>query len=192
MFNLFRWRSSVTQYCVKQFWFCHQPGHRAYRKMTITDVQKLYGYWSRAVLFRTTPNKPQSLTRNPWHVREYTREWTRTAHDHKMDLTLWKAWNFWQLKSQRLYCNQQSICQTDHTIWHFQSSIPSAKEIVTDSVWYFNRLNQQHDCRKNTGLNASLAANDFVSASKQMKKSWFIFIGTKWQMNGIPSSGNRI
>ncbi|MFN8332151.1 MAG: hypothetical protein U0T81_13215 [Saprospiraceae bacterium] len=82
-------------------------------------------------------------------------------------------------KSQRLYCNQQSICQTitRFDIFNLQYRLP--RRLLQIPYDIFNRLNRNMIAEKNTGLNASLAANDFCISQQTDESLDLFFIGTK-------------
>ena len=108
----------------------------------------------------TTPNAPMSLTRNPWHVREYTAEQLQIllGHEFRSVETLGVAGNG---KVMDYYeQNRRSVARiTRFDILDLQHRLPRWMLQIPYDI--LNRMNRRKLLRENTGLTTSIRMDDY-------------------------------
>lgn len=125
----------------------------------------------------STPNKPMSLTRNPWHVREYRAEELRTLLSEFGGVECYgvggneKVWEYYEK-------NRESV----HRIMRFD---------VLKMQWWLprwilqlpydvaNRLNRRRLHSKNTALTESITMDDYMLQSVDERCFDLFYVATK-------------
>lgn len=108
----------------------------------------------------TTPNAPMSLTRNPWHVREYTAEQLRRL----------LAARFSEIETLGVFGNEKVMDYyaenrrgveriTRFDILDLQHRLPRWMLQIPYDI--LNRMNRRKLLRENTGLTTSIRMNDY-------------------------------
>jgi ubiquinone/menaquinone biosynthesis C-methylase UbiE len=127
----------------------------------------------------TTPNKPQSLTRNPWHVREYTGEELKTLLLSQGFSTVEKLGSFGSKRiNQYIEKNKESVKKiTRWDIFNLQYKLPRRwLQIPYDLM---NKLNRNRIAQQNNELTASLTVDDFYLSPQNNESLDLFFIATK-------------
>ena len=108
----------------------------------------------------TTPNAPMSLTRNPWHVREYTAEQLQIllGHEFRSVETLGVAGNG---KVMDYYeQNRRSVARiTRFDILDLQHRLP--RRLLQLPYDILNRINRRKLLKANTDLTSSIRMEDY-------------------------------
>lgn len=108
----------------------------------------------------TTPNAPMSLTRNPWHVREYTAQELRRLLAEEFPTI--EALGVFGNEQVRAYYekNRQGVARITRFDWlDLQHRLPRwMLQIPYDLL---NRLNRRRLLRENTDLTASIRMEDY-------------------------------
>ena len=108
----------------------------------------------------TTPNAPMSLTRNPWHVREYTAEQLQNllGHEFRSVETLGVAGN---RKVMAYYeQNRRSVARiTRFDIRDLQHRLP--RRLLQLPYDILNRINRRKLLKANTDLTSSIRMEDY-------------------------------
>lgn len=108
----------------------------------------------------TTPNAPMSLTRNPWHVREYTAEQLQIllGHEFRSVETLGVAGNG---KVMEYYeQNRRSVARiTRFDILDLQHRLP--RRLLQLPYDILNRINRRKLLKANTDLISSIRMEDY-------------------------------
>ena len=108
----------------------------------------------------TTPNAPMSLTRNPWHVREYTAEQLQNllGHEFRSVETLGVAGN---RKVMAYYeQNRRSVARiTRFDILDLQHRLP--RRLLQLPYDILNRINRRKLLKANTDLTSSIRMEDY-------------------------------
>lgn len=127
----------------------------------------------------TTPNKLQSLTRNPWHVREYSGDELEQLMITNGFSAVEKLGTFGSTKvNDYIAINKESVRRiTRFDIFNLQYRLP--RRLLQIPYDIFNRLNRNMIAEKNTGLNASISADDFFISRQTDESLDLFFIGTK-------------
>ena len=104
----------------------------------------------------TTPNAPMSLTRNPWHVREYTAEQLRRLLAARFSLGV-----FGNEKVMDYYAeNRRGVERiTRFDILDLQHRLPRWMLQIPYDI--LNRMNRRKLLRENTGLTTSIRMDDY-------------------------------
>lgn len=111
-------------------------------------------------LILTTPNIKMSLTRNPWHIREYT-----PLELHKLLLNIFPSVEmkgvFGGEKVMEYYnANKKSVEKiTRFDILDLQHKLP--RRLLQIPYDILNRLNRKNLHKKNTGVSASVKMEDY-------------------------------
>lgn len=126
-----------------------------------------------APLVLTTPNKPMSLTRNPWHVREYLyKELEDLLRRHFSKVEMYgvtgneKVMNYYQR-------NKESVQKI--TRWDFlnlQYRLP--RKMLQYPYDFMNRLNRRKLLSSNQNLVTDISVDDFT-LSTQTKNAFDFF-----------------
>jgi 2-polyprenyl-3-methyl-5-hydroxy-6-metoxy-1,4-benzoquinol methylase len=111
-------------------------------------------------LILTTPNIKMSLTRNPWHVREYT-----PLQLHQLLMKVFQKVDmkgvFGNEKVMEYYeANKKSVKKfTRFDIFNLQYRLP--RSILQIPYDILNRINRKNLHKSNTGVSASVKMNDY-------------------------------
>ena len=126
----------------------------------------------------TTPNAPMSLTRNPWHVREYTAEQLRRL----------LAARFSEIETLGVFGNEKVMDYyaenrrgveriTRFDILDLQHRLPRWMLQIPYDI--LNRMNRRKLLRENTGLTTSIRMDDYRIAPAAEGCFDLFFIATK-------------
>ena len=129
-------------------------------------------------LIVTTPNAPMSLTRNPWHVREYTAEQLQNllGHVFRSVETLGVAGN--RIVMSYYEQNRLSVARiTRFDILDLQHRLPRWMLQIPYDI--LNRMNRRKLLRENTGLTTSIRMDDYRIAPAAEGCFDLFFIATK-------------
>lgn len=127
----------------------------------------------------TTPNRLQSLTRNPWHVREYTgqelKELLLTNQFSSVDM----LGTFGSEKvNNYIEKNRDSVRRiTKWDIFNLQYRLP--RKLLQIPYDLMNRLNRKRIASKNNELTSSISFEDFFVAPHNSNSLDLFFIATK-------------
>ncbi len=108
----------------------------------------------------TTPNKHMSLTRNPWHVREYTiNELEQLLRKHFQSVE--KKGIFGNDKIMEYYKNNKSSVEkiTRFDIFNLQYQLP--RQILQIPYDILNRMNRKKLMKDNTSLVSDISMHDY-------------------------------
>lgn len=127
----------------------------------------------------TTPNKPQSLTRNPWHVREYTGQELELLLIQTGFSSVEKLGTFGNDKvNDYIQKNKESVNKiTRFDIFNLQYRLP--RRILQIPYDFFNRLNRNNIAKKDSELTSSLSVKDFYVSVQNNESLDLFFIATK-------------
>jgi len=111
-------------------------------------------------LILTTPNIKMSLTRNPWHVREYTPSGLKTLLSQVFKTVEMKG-IFGGEKVMKYYsANKKSVEKiTRFDVFNLQHKLP--RRLLQVPYDILNRLNRKNLHKKNTGVSASVKMEDY-------------------------------
>lgn len=126
----------------------------------------------------TTPNKKMSITRNPWHIREYTIEELKTLLGSK----------FAAVKAQGVFGNQkimdyynknkESVRKiTRFDIFDLQHKLP--RQILQIPYDILNRMNRKKLLDQNTSLVSDIHYTDYVVSEAKEGCFDLFYIATK-------------
>jgi len=115
--------------------------------------------------FLSTPNRPLSLSRNPWHIREYTAS----------ELNALSSRIFTKVTVQGIAGNEKVMAYHEEnrksvhriTKWDFldlQHRLPASVLRIPYEI--LNRLNRKHLKKKQTGLVASITHEDYFLSER--------------------------
>ncbi len=129
-------------------------------------------------LIFTTPNKDLSLTRNPWHVREYTAsELLKLVKKHFTQVNLLgiggneRVWDYYQR-------NKKSVAQiTRFDILDLQNRLP--RQVLRIPYDILNRLNRRKLLKNSSELVASITYDDYVFSTDWTRSFDFFCVCTK-------------
>ena len=96
----------------------------------------------------TTPNAPMSLTRNPWHVREYTAEQLRRL----------LAARFSEIETLGVFGNEKVM---DYYAENRRGVERMPRWMLQIPYDILNRMNRRKLLRENTGLTTSIRMDDY-------------------------------
>lgn len=117
----------------------------------------------KGVLLLTTPNRLMSLTRNPWHIREYTvAELTAALSSHFTTVDMKGVYG--NEKVMDYYeKNKASVAQfTRFDIFNLQYKLP--RQILQIPYDILNRINRRRLLKTNTNLVVDIDVNDYHTA----------------------------
>ena len=125
-----------------------------------SSCAKYTGCCARGRFIVTTPNAPMSLTRNPWHVREYTAEQLRRL----------LAARFSEIETLGVFGNEKVMDYyaenrrgveriTRFDILDLQHRLPRWMLQIPYDI--LNRMNRRKLLRENTGLTTSIRMDDY-------------------------------
>ena len=124
--------------------------------------------------FLTTPNRPLSLSRNPWHIREYTSNELHTLSSRIFPKVTVQGISGNEKVMAYHEENRRSvnrIIQWDY--FDLQHRLPASVLKVPYEI--LNRLNRKHLKNKKTGLVASITHEDYF-LSDQAEKALDLFV----------------
>ncbi|WP_027001175.1 class I SAM-dependent methyltransferase [Hugenholtzia roseola] len=124
----------------------------------LTEIHRVLKKGGKAII--TTPNKPMSLTRNPWHVREYNpKEMHELAAQFFAEVELWGitgdkvVWDYYEK-------NKQSVAKFKRLdIFNLEQNLPrTLLQVPYDLLnrWNRNKLKDQND-----GLVAAVTTENY-------------------------------
>jgi ubiquinone/menaquinone biosynthesis C-methylase UbiE len=125
----------------------------------------------------STPNKPMSLTRNPWHVREYRAEELRTLLSKFGGVECYgvggneKVWEYYEKNRESVH----RIMRFD--VFKMQWWLP--RWILQLPYDVANRLNRRRLHSKNTALTESITMDDYMLQSVDERCFDLFYIATK-------------
>ncbi len=109
----------------------------------------------------TTPNKKKSLTRNPWHIREYTASELKTLADPIFDEVELsgitgndRVWEYYELNKKSV----EKITRFD--IFDLQNRLPASLLKIPYEI--LNRLNRNNLKSKNDALVTEILQDDYL------------------------------
>ena len=109
----------------------------------------------------TTPNKPKSLTRNPWHIREYTSEELETLASDIFDEVEMKGITGSELVWSYYEENKRSVKKiTRFDIFNLQYRLPSAFLRIPYDI--LNRLNRKNLEKEVSQTVSSIGLEDYI------------------------------
>lgn len=118
-------------------------------------------------LIVTTPNKKMSITRNPWHVREYTIQELKDLMGQHFSAVTAKG-VFGNDKIMAYYENNKASVQkiTRFDIFNLQYRLP--RQVLQVPYDLLNRMNRKKLLKADTGLVASIKMEDYsIAAAKE-------------------------
>jgi SAM-dependent methyltransferase len=129
-------------------------------------------------LILTTPNKVQSLTRNPWHVREYLVSELEILYT-KCGFKLESLGVFGNNKvAQYLVKNKESISKiTRWDIFNLQYNLPRTWLQVPYDI--LNRMNRKKVAAAHLDITKNITTEDFSLAKANNDCLDLFYIGTK-------------
>lgn len=126
----------------------------------------------------TTPNRDLSLTRNPWHVREYNAPQLRQlleAHFNYVDLRgvsgNEKIWNYYKENQKSV----ERIARLD--VLNLQHRLP--RKLLQIPYDLLNRLNRRSLMKQSKGLVSDITVEDYAFANKAEEGLDFFAIARK-------------
>jgi ubiquinone/menaquinone biosynthesis C-methylase UbiE len=125
----------------------------------------------------STPNKPMSLTRNPWHVREYRAEELRTLLSEFESVECYgvggneKVWEYYEKNRESVH----RIMRFD--VFKMQWWLP--RWILQLPYDVANRLNRRRLHSKNTALTESITMDDYMLQSVDERCFDLFYVATK-------------
>ncbi len=129
-------------------------------------------------LIFTTPNRDLSLTRNPWHIREYNAQellkLCKKFYSHVDLLGIGgneKVWKYYQE-------NKKAVDRfTRFDIFDFQHKLP--RRVLQFPYDVLNRLNRKKLMKKSSGLVADISHEDYVFLTDWSRSFDFFCVCTK-------------
>lgn len=109
----------------------------------------------------TTPNAPMSLTRNPWHVREYTAEQLRRLLAARFS-EIETLGVFGNEKVMDYYAENRRGVERSRAST-FSTSSTACRAGCCNPYDILNRMNRRKLLRENTGLTTSIRMDDYRS-----------------------------
>ncbi|NOT37316.1 MAG: class I SAM-dependent methyltransferase [Saprospiraceae bacterium] len=127
----------------------------------------------------TTPNKIQSLTRNPWHVREYTGDELQALLRKEGFISVEKLGTFGSKKvNQYIDKNKESVKKiTRWDIFNLQYRLP--RRLLQIPYDLMNRINRKNIAVENSELTSSITVDDFYVSNQNNDSLDLFFIATK-------------
>ena len=126
----------------------------------------------------STPNAPMSLTRNPWHIREYTAEELQNLLSISFS-TITPAGVVGNQKIMEYYeKNRQSVERiTRFDILDLQHRLP--RQLLQIPYDILNRINRRRLLKKNTELTTSIEMTDYSVSSATDQSFDLLFVAEK-------------
>ena len=126
----------------------------------------------------STPNAPMSLTRNPWHIREYTAEELQNLLSISFN-TITPAGVVGNQKIMEYYeKNRQGVERiTRFDILDLQHRLP--RQLLQIPYDILNRINRRRLLKKNTELTTSIEMSDYSVSSATDQSFDLLFVAEK-------------
>lgn len=126
----------------------------------------------------STPNAPMSLTRNPWHIREYTAEELQNLLSISFS-TITPAGVVGNQKIMEYYeKNRQGVERiTRFDILDLQHRLP--RQLLQIPYDILNRINRRRLLKKNTELTTSIEMSDYSVSSATDQSFDLLFVAEK-------------
>ncbi len=126
----------------------------------------------------STPNAPMSLTRNPWHIREYTAEGLQNLLSISFS-TITPAGVVGNQKIMEYYeKNRQGVERiTRFDILDLQHRLP--RQLLQIPYDILNRINRRRLLKKNTELTTSIEMTDYSVSSATDQSFDLLFVAEK-------------
>jgi SAM-dependent methyltransferase len=126
----------------------------------------------------STPNAPMSLTRNPWHIREYTAEELQNLLSISFS-TITPAGVVGNQKIMEYYeKNRQGVERiTRFDILDLQHRLP--RQLLQVPYDILNRINRRRLLKKNTELTTSIEMTDYSVSSATDQSFDLLFVAEK-------------
>lgn len=126
----------------------------------------------------STPNAPMSLTRNPWHIREYTAEELQNLLSISFS-TITPAGVVGNQKIMEYYeKNRQGVERiTRFDILDLQHRLP--RQLLQMPYDILNRINRRRLLKKNTELTTSIEMTDYSVSSAADQSFDLLFVAEK-------------
>ena len=126
----------------------------------------------------STPNAPMSLTRNPWHVREYTAEELQNLLSISFSSVMINGVVGNEKVMEYYEKNRQGVERiTRFDILDLQHRLP--RQLLQVPYDILNRINRRRLLKKNTELTTSIEMTDY-SVSNETEKSFdLLFVAEK-------------
>ncbi|MEP7197479.1 MAG: class I SAM-dependent methyltransferase [Saprospiraceae bacterium] len=143
----------------------------------VREIQRVLKDGGQFIL--TTPNKLQSLTRNPWHIREYTGNELENLLLSKGFKSVEKLGTFGSKKTNDyIDKNRESVKRiTKYDFLNLQYRLP--RRLLQIPYDLFNRLNRKIIAKENTDLSTSISVQDFFVSAQNDESLDLFFIATK-------------
>lgn len=143
---------------------------------TIAEIQRVLKPNGQLII--TTPNKAMSLTRNPWHLREYTVDEFKGLigcyFDHFEAFGVYGNGKVMQYYEE----NKRSVERiTRYDVLRLQHRLPAALLRLPYDI--LNRLNRRRLLRNNDELTTSICTDDYYLKKADDKCFDLFFIATK-------------
>ncbi|MCC6842011.1 MAG: class I SAM-dependent methyltransferase [Saprospiraceae bacterium] len=143
----------------------------------VKEILRVLKKGGKAIL--TTPNRIQSLSRNPWHVREYLGSELEELLLKQGFNSVEKLGTFGNTKVlEYIESNKASIKKiTRFDIFNFQYKLP--RKLLQIPYDFFNRMNRKMIAKNITQVNGSIKVDDFYVGLQNEDSLDLFFIATK-------------
>lgn len=126
----------------------------------------------------STPNAPMSLTRNPWHIREYTESELKTLLNSDFSIVETYGVNGNEKVMQYYEQNRKSVERIMRfDIFDLQHRLP--RQILQIPYDVMNRLNRRRLLKQNNDLTRSIKMDDYSIGNITSQSFDLYFIATK-------------
>ncbi len=127
----------------------------------------------------TTPNRLQSLTRNPWHIREYLASELAELFRKNQFSNIEMLGTFGNKKvNEYIEKNKASVKRiTRFDIFNLQYRLP--RKWLQVPYDFFNRMNRKNIAKNNVALTTDISTNDFYLSQENPESLDLFIIATK-------------
>ena len=126
----------------------------------------------------STPNAPMSLTRNPWHVREYTAEELQNLLSISFSSVMINGVVGNEKVMEYYEKNRQGVERiTRFDILDLQHRLP--RQLLQVPYDILNRINRRRLLKKNTELTTSIQMTDYSVSNATEKSFDLLFVAEK-------------
>lgn len=126
----------------------------------------------------STPNAPMSLTRNPWHVREYTAEELQNLLSISFSYVMINGVVGNEKAMEYYEKNRQGVERiTRFDILDLQHRLP--RQLLQVPYDILNRINRRRLLKKNTELTTSIEMTDYSVSNATEKSFDLLFVAEK-------------
>ena len=126
----------------------------------------------------STPNAPMSLTRNPWHVREYTAEELQNLLSISFSSVMINGVVGNEKVMEYYEKNRQGVERTTRfDILDLQHRLP--RQLLQVPYDILNRINRRRLLKKNTELTTSIEMTDYSVSNATEKSFDLLFVAEK-------------